>query len=178
MKCLGVLSACSPQLPAGILTLLQLEPPSSVFPGHGHLLEHLARGAFCGPLFLSGLLLSFLKLSICLSACVRSELQHMWESLLCPDFPLVAVHDLSCPGTYGILVSQPGIEPMSPALEGSFLTPGPPGKSRVLVAQLCPTLCDPMDCSPPGFSVHGILQAGIQECVAIPFSRGSSQPRH
>lgn len=58
----GVLSPCSPQLLAGILTLLQLEPPSSVFPGHGHLLEHLARGAFCGPLFLSGLLLSlFLK---------------------------------------------------------------------------------------------------------------------
>ena len=37
--------------------------------------------------------------------------------------------------------------------------------------------CDPMDCSPPGFSVHGILQAGILKWVAIPFSRGSSQPR-
>ena len=36
---------------------------------------------------------------------------------------------------------------------------------------------DPMDCSPPGFSVHGILQAGILKWVAIPFSRGSSQPR-
>ena len=35
-----------------------------------------------------------------------------------------------------------------------------------------------MDCSPPGSSVHGILQAGILEWVAIPFSRGSSQPRH
>ena len=35
----------------------------------------------------------------------------------------------------------------------------------------------PMDCSPPGSSVHGILQARIQEWVAIPFSRGSSQPR-
>ena len=34
--------------------------------------------------------------------------------------------------------------------------------------------CDPMDCSPPGSSVHGILQARILECVAIPFSRGSS----
>ena len=43
-----------------------------------------------------------------------------------------------------------------------------------LVAQLCPTLCHPMDCSPPGFSVHGILQARILEWVAIPFSRGSS----
>ena len=39
------------------------------------------------------------------------------------------------------------------------------------------TLCDPMDCSPPGSSVLGILQARILEWVAIPFSRGSSQPR-
>ena len=43
--------------------------------------------------------------------------------------------------------------------------------------QSCPTLCDPMDCSPPGFSVHGILQARILEWVAISFSRGSSQPK-
>ena len=45
------------------------------------------------------------------------------------------------------------------------------------VAQSCPTLCDPMDCSPPGSSVHGILQARILEWVAISFSRRSSQPR-
>ena len=43
-------------------------------------------------------------------------------------------------------------------------------------AQLCPTLCDPVDCSPPGFSVHGILQARILEWVAIFSSRGSSWP--
>ena len=42
------------------------------------------------------------------------------------------------------------------------------------VAQSCPTLCDPMDCSPPGSSVHGILQARVLEWVAISFSRGSS----
>ena len=48
---------------------------------------------------------------------------------------------------------------------------------KVLVAQLCLTLCDPMDCSPPGSSAHGILQARVLEWVAIPFSRGSSQPR-
>ena len=47
----------------------------------------------------------------------------------------------------------------------------------VLVAQLCLTLFDPMDRSRPGSSVHGILQARILEWVAIPFSRGSSQPR-
>ena len=41
----------------------------------------------------------------------------------------------------------------------------------------CPTLCHPMDCSPPGSSVHGILQARILEWVAMPSSRGSSRPR-
>ena len=43
------------------------------------------------------------------------------------------------------------------------------------VGQSCPTLCDPMDCSPLGSSVHGIFQAWILEWVAISFSRGSSQ---
>ena len=47
----------------------------------------------------------------------------------------------------------------------------------VLVAQSCLTLCNPMHCSPPGSSVHGILQARILEWVAIPFSRGSSRSR-
>ena len=50
-------------------------------------------------------------------------------------------------------------------------------KVKVLVAQSCLTLCDPMDYNLPGSSVHGILQARILEWVAIPFSRGSSQPR-
>ena len=44
-------------------------------------------------------------------------------------------------------------------------------------AQLCLTLCNPLDCSPPGSSVHGILQARILERVAMPSSRGSSPPR-
>ena len=48
---------------------------------------------------------------------------------------------------------------------------------KMLVTQSCPTLCDPMDCSPPGSSVHGILQARILEWVATSFSRGSSRPR-
>ena len=42
----------------------------------------------------------------------------------------------------------------------------------MLVVQSCLTLCDPMDCSLPGSSVHGILHARILESVAIPFSRG------
>ena len=47
----------------------------------------------------------------------------------------------------------------------------------VLVAQSCLTLCNPMDCSPPGSSVHGIPEAKILEWVAISFSRGSSWSR-
>ena len=43
--------------------------------------------------------------------------------------------------------------------------------------QSCPILWDPMDCSPPGSSVHGILQVWILKWVAMPFSRGSSWPR-
>ena len=50
-------------------------------------------------------------------------------------------------------------------------------KVKVLVAQSCSTLCDPMDCSPSKSSVHGILQARILEWVAFPFSRGSFPPR-
>ena len=44
---------------------------------------------------------------------------------------------------------------------------------KLKVTQSCPTLCNPMD-----YTVHGILQAGILEWVAFPFSRGSSQPRN
>ena len=47
---------------------------------------------------------------------------------------------------------------------------------KVLVALLCPTLCDPMDCSLPGSLVQWILQARAREWV-VPFSRGSSQPK-
>ena len=75
-----------------------------------------------------------------------------------------------------------GIKPMSPALQavslplchhGSLYVPLLP----LLSPQSCPTLCNPIDCSPPGSSVHGILQARILEWVAMPSSKGSSQPR-
>ena len=49
--------------------------------------------------------------------------------------------------------------------------------SEVLVAQLCLTLCNPMNCSPPGSSIHGILQARTLKWIAIPFFKGSSWPR-
>ena len=48
------------------------------------------------------------------------------------------------------------------------------GNTLVFVAQSCPTLCDPTDCSPPGSSVNGILKEKILEWVALSFSRGSS----
>ena len=51
------------------------------------------------------------------------------------------------------------------------------GESEMLAAQSCPTLCNPMDCSLPGSSVHGMLQVRILEWVAMPFSKGSSWPR-
>ena len=54
----------------------------------------------------------------------------------------------------------------------SMLHNGTVSGSEVKVAQSCPTLCYPMD-----YTVHGIMQARIMEWVAIPFSRGSSQPR-
>ena len=49
--------------------------------------------------------------------------------------------------------------------------------SLKIVAQLCPTLCDPMDGRLPCSCIHGILQAKIVEWVVIPFSRGSSPAR-
>ena len=50
-------------------------------------------------------------------------------------------------------------------------------KKESEVAQSCLTLCNPLDCNPPGSSVHGIFQARILEWVAISFSRRSFQPR-
>ena len=56
-------------------------------------------------------------------------------------------------------------------------TEGKERKCKCWSLQLCLTVCNAMDCSPPGSSVHGILQAKILEWVAIPFSRESSEPR-
>ena len=60
--------------------------------------------------------------------------------------------------------------------EGWSRSPEGP-ESDSVSAQSCLTLCNPMDCSPTGSSVLEILQARMLECVAIPLSRGSSQPR-
>ena len=84
----------------------------------------------------------------------QSHLRRQWQQW--PSANICCLPDLriSCP--------TPGTH--------AWLTP-------VFVTQSCLTLCDPVDCSPPGSLVHGILQARILEWVAISFSRGSPQPR-
>ena len=72
-------------------------------------------------------------------------------------------------------VRLPSEPPVTP--ESNYLSMARILSSQVLVAQLCQTLCNTMDCSLPGYSVHGILQARVLEWVAIPFSRESSQLR-
>ena len=77
---------------------------------------------------------------------------------------------------------NPGIEPRSLTSAGGFFTTWATREAQrcvsVRLLQLCLTLCDPMDYSPLGSSVHGILQARTLEWVAMPFSRGSSGPRN
>ena len=79
------------------------------------------------------------------------------------------------------VLSQLFHSPLSPSSRGSLVSLHcvPLGWCHLCeneVAQSCPTLCNPLDCSPLGSSVHGIFQARILEWVAIFFSRGSSQP--
>ena len=69
------------------------------------------------------------------------------------------------------------LEPMVYGVNIKQGTGDPHISANMLVVQQCPTLWDPMDCSPPGSSVREILQTRILEWVAILFSRASSQPR-
>ena len=85
------------------------------------------------------------------------------------DFFLTVSSSFFLFGPAGILVPRPVMEYMPDAVEAQSPNHW---KKQVLIAQSCPTLCDFSDCSPPGFSVHGILQARILDRVAIPFSRG------
>ena len=62
-------------------------------------------------------------------------------------------------------------------LNSNLLAWSEKNKVKSLVTQSCLALCNPMDCSPPGTSLHGILQARILDWIAIPFSRASSQSR-
>ena len=90
---------------------------------------------------------------------------------------------LTCPGSPG---------PVSPSVASAFAFDGAVVGAPLqrplrnlsdtvhacLFAQLCPTLCNPMDCSTPGSSIYGTLQARTLEWVAMSFSRGSSRSRN
>ena len=67
--------------------------------------------------------------------------------------------------------------PVSLSTCPNFPKPSSAAAAAATSLQSCPTLCDPLDCSPPGFSVHGISQARILEQVAISSSRGPFWPR-
>ena len=88
-----------------------------------------------------------------------------------PGKPSTVVSECHCVATYRQSVwdceFSPSILISTPLLSLIKIT-------KVLVAQLCATLCNPMDCSLPSSSVHGILQAKILKWVTYPFSRGSS----
>ena len=108
------------------------------------------------------------------------ELKQFVHSKDC--FPITAInhwlHFSPCTSP-GCLHSVVWASP-SPTRKPRFPHWSPPGFVLCICAkpaQSCPTLCDPVDCSPAGSSVHGILQATVLECVAISSPRGSSRPR-
>ena len=81
---------------------------------------------------------------------------------------LVMDREAWCAVIHGVAKSQTGLRDWSDLIWSEV---------HAKLLQLCWTLCDPLDCKPPGCSVHGILQARILEWVALPSSRGSAQPR-
>ena len=100
---------------------------------------------------------------------------------------LVAAHRISCRAASSVAVWEilvvaralwfpdQGLNPRLLHWEHDVLATGPPSDSDSEVAQSCPTLCNPVDCSLPGSSVHGIFQAIVLEWVAISFSRNWTQ---
>ena len=119
--------------------------------------------------------------------------QEYWSVLPCPspgDLPRLWIK----PGSFAMqadsLPSEPPGKPLGKNTQRIFLNMSiileahnvslshyVTTKLACVHAQSCPTLCNPIDCSLPGSSVHGIFQARMLEWVAISFSRGSSQPR-
>ena len=108
----------------------------------------------------------FLGLHCCIGLCSSSGKQGQLSSGWCAGF------SLSWPlSSLLLLWSTHGLQGARASVVSA------PGFQSVLVIQSCLTVCSPTDCSPPGSSVHRILQARILEWVAMPFSRRSSQPR-
>ena len=102
-----------------------------------------------------------------------------WKALLFTFPPYLGLHSLltSIPQQpFSRLWSQISLD-LNPAFTTWLLYHLVQDEWMNEVAQLCSTLCDPMDCSLPGSSVHGIFQAMVLEWIAISFSRRSSQPR-
>ena len=111
--------------------------------------------------FINQLILSFSHCRVCV---VTPTIAH--QTFLSMGFPRQEQWNglpFPSPGD----LPDPGIEFASPALAGGFFTTEP----SVLCAQSCPTLCEPMDHSPPGSPVQRILRARILEWVAISFSK-------
>ena len=130
------------------------------------------------PAWFSGVApLVVVPLLVCMHAC----------SLLCPWDSLGKTTGAGCHALLqGIFPTQgSNLRLMSPALAGEFFTTSTNWEALFFLLgcvcakslQSCPTLYNPMDCSLPGSSVHGILQARILERVAMSSSRGSSQSR-
>ena len=96
------------------------------------------------------------------------------------QLPFSAFHNISSrKAVFDVLFIAVSTMPRTPSKYclNEWICPYVHACMRVQSLQSCPTLCNPMDCSPPGSSVHGILQARILERVAMAFSRGFSQVR-
>ena len=126
-----------------------------------------------------------------MSEIIKSNLPHFAEeteagsncSRLWPEKIQVSIWNIqqqtrtlvASPPVQGLLASSTRETKMAGRIHTWLVTP--PESEKAFIAQSCPNPCDAVDCSPPDSSVHGILQARIQEWVAISSSRGSSQPR-
>ena len=121
-----------------------------------------------------------LLLSSLLSLC-QLHTQARFPSMESDMGTAAAFHQLSKPRPHREPLSQAEV-PGKPTLAGSGQAPKPEPITRILIGQtwlvraqvlqFCPALHDPMDCSPPGSSVHGMLQARILEWIAMPSSKG------
>ena len=107
----------------------------------------------------SARILSQFGLMYSIISCHPSTCKHIWVFLSCKQNKHNSHKERHINSAYYPLLSK-----WSPCVCASLL-------------QLCLTLCDPKDCSPPGSSLHGILQVRILEWVAMPSTRGSSPPR-
>ena len=106
--------------------------------------------------------------------CLEEDCQKLSQAdMLQPFWSAMCIGITQHPPLHGHYTLGWNLASCGPLLSGSILE----FHVCMLVAQSCPTLCDPRDYSPPGFSICGILQARILEWIAIPFSRRTSQPR-